>query len=84
MDVASLDEEVRLVSSVLRHPAGLDLSVMALLSVRTTEQATVEVEWTQGGRETSRSFPLAALEDAARLFCALRREMRLGADFEVG
>lgn len=81
METASgtVDDEVRFVASVLRHPAGFDLSFAATISVRTTEQATVEVEL---DGECVRSFPLSSLEEAARCFVTLRRERRLGLDFE--
>ena len=76
--------EVELLVDVLSHPAGFDVGIFGLLTIRTTDQETVEVEWeaAHGWRSGYRSFPIGRLRAAVRLFVRLRRAHRLGADIE--
>ena len=90
LDGAKLAAEIALVVAVLEHPAGFDLAFAgSLIRIRVTLDATIEVEWETIHDPPSavpvqhRSFPRAELRDAAAFFVAKRRELQLGADFEV-
>ncbi len=80
-------EEVALVKAVIQHPAAFDLDFGGgLIFIRTTDQETIEVEWSAmvdaKVHQDHRSFPVEQIDEAASFFVAKRHELRLGFDFE--
>ena len=68
------EDEVMLVIAVVNCSAGFDLNVFGdLLTIRATDQATVEVEWwdSDAGKTEGLSFPVDRAAEAARVFVKL-------------
>lgn len=84
----STQEEIELIVAVLMHPAGFDLDLFGgMLSVRSTDQNTFEVEWDQDWEEFDETpgkkyESFSTTEEAARYFVEKRYQYRLGVDFE--
>ena len=84
----STQEEIAFIVAVLMHPAGFDLDLFGgMLSVRSTDQNTFEVEWDQDWEELDetpgkRYESFSTIEEAARYFVEKRYQYRLGVDFE--
>ncbi len=84
----SIEEEISLVIAVLKHPAGFDLDLFGgMLTVRSTDQNTFEVDWYQDWEEFDetpgkRYESFSTIEEAARYFVEKRYQYRLGVDFE--
>lgn len=83
------EEEVALVVAVLKHPAGYNLDFAAHLGIRSTDQGTIEVEWTEyevgdsgKSQEMVKSFPESDLEEAAKFYVEMRHELQYGLDYE--
>jgi hypothetical protein len=80
-------EEVALVKAVVGHPAAFSLDFGGgLIFIRTTDQETIEVEWSAmvGAKvhHDHKSFPVEQLDEASAFFVSKRHELRLGFDFE--
>ena len=72
--------EAELVEVVLRHPAGLEVSVFGNLLARSLEDGRFSVSW---GIAVTDEVLFDDASDAARFFVQRRAEMRLGADYEA-
>lgn len=77
--ISDRDEEIDLIKRVLKHPAGFDLDLFALLWIRWTDQSTIEVEWQNDQEKMEyQSFDLETeLDEAAAFFVDKRRELEL-------
>ena len=78
--------EFELVKEVIMHPAGFDLAFGGdLISIRTTDQDTVEVEWTTMSdmQQHYRSFSGKQIDEAVEFFVKKRKELRFGMDYEI-
>ena len=84
----SITYEIALIIAVLKHSAGFDLDLFGgMLSVRSTDQSTFEVDWDQDWEEFDetpgkRYESFSTAEEAARYFVEKRHKYRLGVDFE--
>jgi hypothetical protein len=83
----SRQQEVALVTMVLLHPAKFDLDLFGLMNIRTTEQETIEVSWSDSSPKVIglqvKSFPLARLVQAVEFFVQKRHERKLGEEYET-
>lgn len=81
--------EILLIIAVLKHPARFNLDLFGgMLTVRSTDQNTFEVEWDQDWEEFDetpgkRYESFSTAEEAARYFVEKRHQYRLGVDFET-
>jgi hypothetical protein len=79
------ERELEALMSVLGGPAGYTVSLMGLLFIRTTEHETIEIEYTEPGMKSVKSFgfeSLRSLKKACLYFIEKRHSLLLGVDHE--
>ena len=78
-----MEEEIKLIKSVLNHPSGMNIELMACLSIREHSDG-YEVAWLEDGEgslhDDGEYKDFDSLDEAAEFFCNKRREMHLGID----
>lgn len=78
------EEEIQFLCQVLQHPAGFDLGFAGILSIRTTDNNTIEVEWIDKNQdEQYQSFDRSEMTNAVKFFVEYRHEHQLGLDYEI-
>lgn len=82
-----VEAEIKLLLEIIKHPAGYDIGLFGVMSVRSTDQLTWEVEWEEysssGQSVTTHWLSFDNPEDAVRKFVEMRHERELGLDIEA-
>lgn len=89
IEMMTIDEEIEMLITLLRHPGGFDVGMGGIMCIRPIDEGSPptfwEVDWEEREDDTtltfSREFP--NLEEAARFFVEKRHYLCEGADFQL-